>query len=371
MKYIILSLAFLSSVVIASEVFADHSPKKMMRNIKAYSQLSVIGKLGPFNVNFEKFGELPNSTKTNLNNKKFERFLSDKFNLAAIVMRDGEIIYERYDAKRSINCNTPLLGMSMSKTALAASVGALLCSGKIKSLNDKTVIIQFLASSLLVFQLRCSQMNSGVSPLGRDDEKKFNHKSRGTQKFDGNGDIREALNFYKSASRKPGSKMNYHSTDSLALSVLVEEISGQSLAKYFYRNLYTEFGEHNFMQWTSDKNGTTVSFSDLVMTARDWANFGQYLMMQKVEKSCLGDFFSEGVEESVDTGKENLSRYGYQSWVFTVNENPTMVLQGHGGQFIVLDEVTNTLILAISRNEQYKAGNLFSHIHKISERLIN
>ena len=121
----------------------------------------------------------------------------------------------------------------------------------------------------------------------------------------------------------------------------------------------------------NDKNGTTVSFSDLVMTARDWANFGQYLMMQKIKKSCLGDFFSEGVEESVDTGKENLSRYGYQSWVFTVNENPTMVLQGHGGQFIVLDEVTNTLILAISRNEQYKAGNLFSHIHKISERLIN
>ena len=48
-----------------------------------------------------------------------------------------------------------------------------------------------------------------------------------------------------------------------------------------------------------------------------------------------------------------------------------MVLQGHGGQFIVLDEVTNTLILVISRNEQYEAGNLFSHLHKISERLIN
>ena len=374
MKNIILSLAFLSSVVIASEVYADHSPKKMMRNIKAYSQLSVIGKLGPFNVNFEKFGELPNSTNTNLNNKKFDRLLGDKFNLAAIVMRNGKIIYERYDAKRNIDSNTPLLGMSMSKTALAASVGALLCSGKIKSLNDKTSdYSEFLASTPFGRSSikNVLQMTSGVSPLGRGDEKKFNHKSRGTQKFDGNGDIREALNFYKSASRNPGSKMNYHSTDSLALSVLVEEISGQSLAKYFYTNLYPEFGEHNFMQWTSDKNGTTVSFSDLVMTARDWANFGQYLMMQKIKKSCLGDFFSEGVEESVDTGKENLSRYGYQSWVFTVNGNPTMVLQGHGGQFIVLDEVTNTLILVISRNEQYEAGNLFSHLHKISERLIN
>ena len=374
MKKIILSLAFFSSVFIVSEAFADHSPKKMMRNIKAYSQLSVIGKLGPFNVNFEKFGELPNLPNTNLNNKKFERVLSDKFNLAAIVMHDGKIKYERYDAKRNINSNTPLLGMSMSKTAVAASIGSLLCSGQIASLNDKAgKYSSFLASTPYgsVSIKNILQMNSGVSLLGRDDEKKFNHKSRGTQKFDGNGDIRAALNFYKSASRNPGSKMNYHSTDSLALSVLAEEISGQSLAEYFYTNLYKEFGEHNFMQWTSDKNGTTVSFSDLVMTARDWANFGQYLMMQKIQNSCLGNFFSEGVEESVDTGKENLSRYGYQSWVFNVNGNPTMVLQGHGGQFIVLDEVTNTLLLTLSRNEQYEVGNLFSHIHKIAERIIN
>ncbi len=374
MKKIILALAFLSSVFIAFETFADHSPEIMMRNMKAYSQLSKTGKLGSFDVNFEKFGDIPNSVKTAIANKEYDRLLADKFNLSAIVMRDGKVIYERYDTKRGIDNNTPLQGMSMSKTAVAASVGSLLCSGQIASLNDKAgKYSKFLASTPYgsVSIKNILQMNSGVSPLGRGDEKRFNQKSRGMQKFAGNGDIREALNFYKSASRNPGSQMNYHSTDSLALSVLVEEISGQSLAKYFYTNLYKEFGEYNFMQWTSDKNGTTVSFSDLVMTARDWANFGQYLMTQKIQNSCLGNFFSEGVEGSVDTGKENLSRYGYQSWVFNVNGNPTMVLQGHGGQFIVLDEVTNTLLLTISRNEQYEVGNLFSHIHKIAEHKIN
>ena len=181
----------------------------------------------------------------------------------------------------------------MSKTAVAASIGSLLCSGQITSLNDKAgKYSNFLASTPFgsVSIKNILQMNSGVSLLGRNDEKKFNHKSRGTQKFDGNGDIREALNFYKSASRNPGSKMNYHSTDSLALSVLAEEISGQSLAEYFFTNLYKEFGEHNFMQWISDKNGTTVSFSDLVMTARDWANFGQYLMTQKYRTHVLETF---------------------------------------------------------------------------------
>jgi hypothetical protein len=46
-----------------------------------------------------------------------------------------------------------------------------------------------------------------------------------------------------------------------------------------------------------------------------------------------------------------------------------MVLQGHGGQFIVLDEATNTLTLTISMNEKYKVGNLFSDIGKIAERV--
>ena len=54
---------------------------------------------------------------------------------------------------------------------------------------------------------------------------------------------------------------------------------------------------------------------------------------------------------------------------FNVHSKPTMVLQGHGGQFMVLEEKTDTVLLTISLNEDYKAGNLFSDIGKITERL--
>ena len=143
-------------------------------------------------------------------------------------------------------------------------------------------------------------------------------------------------NTHKAAARNAGQQMNYHSTDSLALSILVEEIAQKSLAKYFHSEIYSQFGKSGFMQWTSDKSGTTVSFSDLVMTAQDWANFGQYLMRQKQSNSCLGRYFNEGVKKAVATGKKNRSKYGYQSWVFPVNGEAAMVLQGHSGQFIVL-----------------------------------
>ncbi|WP_438997034.1 hypothetical protein [Candidatus Puniceispirillum sp.] len=44
-------------------------------------------------------------------------------------------------------------------------------------------------------------------------------------------------------------------------------------------------------------------------------------------------------------------------------------MQGHGGQFVVLDETTDTVLVTISMNENYKAGNLFNNIHKFAEKL--
>jgi hypothetical protein len=55
--------------------------------------------------------------------------------------------------------------------------------------------------------------------------------------------------------------------------------------------------------------------------------------------------------------------------VFPVNGRPTLTLQGHGGQFMVLDEKNDTILLTISINEEYKAGNLFSNIGKFTEKL--
>ena len=56
---------------------------------------------------------------------------------AAIVMKGDELIYERYNSKKGIDSYLPLLGMSMSKNAAGAAVGALLYDGRLKSLDDK------------------------------------------------------------------------------------------------------------------------------------------------------------------------------------------------------------------------------------------
>ena len=371
-KYSLLSCT-LALLIFSTLAFADHTPKKMMRNMKAFSQLGQTGQLGPYIVNVEKFGELPGGERSLVENERYDKIFADKFNIAAIVIKQDKIVYERYNAQRGINSNTPLQGMSMSKTAVGATVAGILCDGKIQSLHDPAGVYSPTLKSSPYSNIKIKnilQMNSGVSPLGRDDEKRFNRKSRGvSEKYSGKASVREALSFYKKAARPQNSKMNYHSSDTLALSILVEEVSGKSLATVFHDKIYSNFGKDGYMHWTADKQGTTVSFADLTMTARDWANFGKFLMEEKKSETCLGRFFNDGVRNSISTGKKNGSRYGYQSWVFDTNGEPAMVMQGHGGQFIVLDETTNTVLLTISMNEAYEAGNLFENISKFTERL--
>ena len=371
MKRLALGLLITCVTILPLSAVADHPPKRLLRNIMAYTVLGETGKLGDFEVNVAVYGKQPTGTTTSVENPAFDKIFADKFNLAAIVMKGDAIVYERYNKEKGISSTTPLVGMSMSKTAAAAAVGTLLCDGSIKSLDDKAGDYSSFLKNTPYGEVSIKNilhMNSGVGYIGRSDERKFNQKARGTGKFAGSADVRGALRFHEKAAREQGQTMSYHSSDTLALSVLVEDITGTSLSDQFYQKVFQTFTGDGYMQWTADKLGTTVAFSELAMTAKDWARFGRFIMTERRNNSCLGAFFSAGINGSVATRKPH-RRYGYQSWVYQVNGQPALVLQGHGGQFLVLDDTKDTVLLTLSFNESYAAGNLFKTIAKFAEKL--
>ena len=88
---LIISILFFNFFLFG-QLNAHHGPDKLQSHFKNFAYLSLTKKLGPFNVNFFTTGKIPNKELTSLNNKKFELLLDDEFNLASIIMRDGEII---------------------------------------------------------------------------------------------------------------------------------------------------------------------------------------------------------------------------------------------------------------------------------------
>ena len=355
---------FLSGISISTETLADHGPERMWkRQIKPYFKAHETRMIGKFSVNIESFGrKLPSKVKQ-IKKQNFDEFFDDEYNLAAVVRKNNKIVYARFDDDRKITSQTPFQGMSMSKTALGAAVGSLVCDGSIKSLDDEIGLyaVGLRESPYNKISIRnILQMNSGVTPLGRRDVRLAHQMAMGRKKFAGRADVLAAVLHFKGTTRKQGEQHNYHGADSFALSVLVFELTGKSVAQIFYEKIFKRFGPNGQMHWAADNKGRTVSLARLVMTAPDWNSFGQFIIDEIQSESCIGKFFKEGISSSVSTHRENV-RYGFQFWVYDVDGESAITMTGHGGFFNILSVEKNTVISIFSVDEEYEAGNLFSN----------
>ena len=365
---IIISYSFVS--------FADHGPKKMWKKqIKPFFNLHETRMMGPFKINVHSYGEKKNLHATNVKKENFDNIFKDKFNLAALIRKNNELVYERYNKKRKIDNNTILHGMSMSKTALSTAIGILLCDGKIASLNDE--LGKYSSSLAKTPYAKISikntlQMNSGVEPVQSDYKfrRKLNQMAMGMRKYEGKADMVKALSILKGNDREQGSKHFYNTSDPFALSIMISDLTNKPASEIFYEKAFKKFSTNNFMHWVSDKKGVTVSQARLTMSALDWSNFGQFVHDEMKNNTCLGKFYKEGIENAVETKRDGVG-YGYQFWVYKVNGVPTLTMTGHGGFFNIINTEKNSITTIFSVDEKYKYGNLFSKgiISKIAEEI--
>ena len=61
------------------------------------------------------------------------------------------------------------------------------------------------------------------------------------KRFSGSADVLTAVRYFKGTARKQGEQHNYHAADSFALSVLIFELTGKSVAQIFYENIVKQF----------------------------------------------------------------------------------------------------------------------------------
>lgn len=370
---------FLSLVIYFSFIFisfADHGPKKMWKKqIKPFFNLHETKMMGPFKINVHSYGKKKNLDTASVKKENFDNIFKDKFNLAALIRKNNELVYARYNKKRNIDNNTILHGMSMSKTALSTAIGSLLCDGKIASLDDELGKYSPSLANTPFSKISIKntlQMNSGVEPVQSDYKfrRKLNQIAQGIGKHEGKADVRKAISQLKGNDREQGSKHFYNSSDPFALSILISDITNKPASEIFYENAYKKFNKNNFMHWISDKKGVSVAQARLTMTAVDWSNFGQFVHDEMKNNTCLGKFYKAGIENAVETTRDGV-KYGYQFWVYNVNGQPTLTMTGHGGFFNIINTSKNTILTMFSLDEKYKYGNLFSKgvISKIAEEI--
>ena len=315
----------------------------------------------PLDFKSSKIISLPVSFNFNDTEIETGKFLQRTDTSALLILRNGEIQFERYWLTGGENVQW--MSMSVAKSFISALIGIAIRDGHIKSIEE--------AISDYVPELKNSpynnvrikdvlQMSSGASwdENYSDPESDIN---RWAKIFSLGGSFDEFIQTL-SNDFEPGTRNHYNSMDTQALGMLVNRATGKSITDYMTEMLWHPMGATNKGYWLLDSEGMEMAFAGLNVTARDYAKFGELYRLdgelngqQIVPKSWVKDSITPDGPH-LTPGDNPLSDYplgyGYQWWVPGGVKGEFMAI-GVYNQMIYVAPESNMVIVKLSANSLY------------------
>lgn len=279
------------------------------------------------------------------NGKKqdFETFLKETNTNAFIIIRNGKITYEQYWNGKTQS--TVLPSYSVAKTMTSLLIGQLIDEGKIKESDTFVSILpKFKANSSFdkVTIRDLLDMNSGI---GVSDNYPTGPSGWGVaiaQMY-----ATTNMNWFIMHNRKmkeePGTFPEYRSVNTQMLGMIIQKVTGRSLAEEFTDRVWQKVGADYDATWNVDSaGGHEKAFCCFNATARDYARVGQALMSgdPKIASTAWKARLSLPVV-TLDYGWG----YGAQMWHPYPGVN---LMLGLHGQYIYQDALHDTVIVKLS-----------------------
>lgn len=261
---------------------------------------------------------------------------------SVIVVRDGQVVAERYD--RGIDNETPVRTWSAAKSLTATLIGAARRQGLI-DIDYPAVIADW---------------NNGADPRRAITLRNLLHMASGLD----SGDIGSRTDrLYFAGARvadmaakntlevTPGARFKYANNDTLiAMRALREAIKDDNLFHRFpYEQLLHKIGAlHTTLE--IDWNGDFISASQVWATGRDLARIGQLYLQDGMwgNERLLPEGWAQFVRTPAPAQPAAGDGYGAQFWL--MNKSPgvpadTFYAAGNRGQYIVIIPSLNTVVV--------------------------
>jgi CubicO group peptidase (beta-lactamase class C family) len=256
--------------------------------------------------------------------------------LAALVVRRGFIVYERYKAGNSPD--TLFNIYSCTKSITSALVGIAIDQGLLKGVD-----------------LRLSELYPGIAKTV-DAARKSGLTLRHLLAMSSGLDWPEwgAWNYYfqpmidspdwveyvlaRPMTAEPGQAFNYNTGGSQVLSAVVGQVAGMSVAELARHALFEPLGIGR-VEWPSDPNGVSTGGYGIRMSVRDAAKFA-YLYLNNGAWDGRQVVSRAWVEESTRQQSEGhpwFGHYGLHWWLRSLADTraaSTYFAMGYGGQYL-------------------------------------
>lgn len=363
LKRILLSLILL--LVIASLVALITGNQHLF---KAVSTTYLVGKTGPSIDEYEifenrtvkaenyqpwKVSNTYNKTENPTLLKQIEAFKPAAF----LVIKQNEIVYEKYWEKYSENSLTN--SFSVAKTFTALLIGIAIDEGKINSVED--AVADYLPEYKSHPELKIRHLLTMSSGINFDESynSPFGHMAKAYY-----GTDLKKLNTQYTVTEKPGETWRYLGGNTLILSFILEKATGVTLSEYMSEKVWKPIGAKNDALWNLDhKDGVEKAYCCFYSNARDFARIGQlYLNKGKWNEQTI---VTEKYIAASTTPNYNLKDaegkvvdfYGYQLWTSYYKNMDVFYARGIKGQYIICIPEKQLVIVRLGHQRGKKLPN--------------
>jgi len=287
-------------------------------------------------------------------NPTLSEYLAKTRTTALLVIKDGKIVFEKYQYDRKPDQR--FLSFSMAKTVTAILVGIALEDGLILSLDDTaaTYVPQLRDSAYGKATLRqLLTMTSGVrwddAPTGSSSSDLLkltdcHIRHRGCESSVA------LLASHREQEWTPGSRFSYSGGDTLALGHVLRAVTGQDVSAFMERRLWSRLGAEGDAAWMVDRQGVESFFGFFAATLRDYGRLGMLMAnrgtARGTEAILSQRYWTEMTTAQLPASQPRVATsyfgYGYQLWL---DPKPgVFCFRGLRGQSIYVD-VPKQLVL--------------------------
>jgi CubicO group peptidase (beta-lactamase class C family) len=279
-------------------------------------------------------------------------FLAHQRITGLLVIKDGQILAERYQYDRKDSDR--FISHSMAKSITSLAIGIALAENKIASLDDTIAKYEpgLAGSPYGETTIRnILRMSSGVpfdeSYNGKDDLTRF-VVTRYKQ-----GSI-AALRELTTREVEQGTRFHYASSETVALVMVLRAVTDTPLAEYLTPHLWQPMGAEADASWTRAADGTVAGYGSFNAVLRDYgrlgillANDGEAGGKQIIPKDYLLDAtdWHRQPEAFRPYKATPYFGYGYQFWLFPGEKRRFAFLGVYGQSIFVDPELKLVLVL--------------------------
>ena len=270
-----------------------------------------------------------------------------------LVLKNGEIVVERYRYNRTEDAR--FLSFSMAKSVTSMLVGVALEKGLIASLNDpagqyaKDLAGSAYGETTLRNLLR---MSSGITFTERyDGQDDVSRLSRGFAT--GSPSVISMLRSFSDRHSSPGEKFVYSSAETDVLGRVLTGATGRSLAELTTEWLWKPMGAERDAFWCNGRDLQAGAYFCFNATLRDWGRLGLLMANDgKVngQQIISADYLRQATEIAAQPAAFAPYKatpyfgYGFQFWLHPLRER-SFAFQGIHGQSIFVQPATGIVMV--------------------------